>query len=109
MSWFSSFLAKRMCLGFLKYLLRLFEVVLVLDVSHLENTLRLAFHFGFELGNLCKGNIGSPSIELLHSEHLTMAWTPSSVLATSLFLEKMNLRGRLIAEWYFENDDTSHS
>ena len=33
------------------------DVIRVLDVSHLENTLRLAFHLGFELGNLCKGTL----------------------------------------------------
>ena len=84
------------------------DVVLVFVVFHLEKTVRLAFHIGFEVGNICKGTIGSPSSELLHSGHLTMAWTQYSVLLALWPLEKINWQGRLINEWYFEEAPPSY-
>jgi hypothetical protein len=69
----------------------------------------LAFHRGFDVGNLCKGNMGGPSSEWLHSEHLTMASTPSLVLPTLCSLEKMNCRGKLIEQWYLAKEPSSHS
>jgi hypothetical protein len=83
-------------------------LVFVFDVSHLDKTLRLALYIGFEVGNLCKGNIGYPRNELLHSEHLAKALTPSSVVLALWSLETIIWRGRLIDEWCLEKAPSSH-